>query len=170
MSLKKSVPLTEKVLHALAEKTGEFISSGIELVFEPRKLAREYGIAFGYNQQSFPKMLRTLQRSPYFEYKDKKFYVTEKGRMKIIRDIIRNKKRSRKIFNGQWNGIIFDIPEANRRERAFIRSELNAAGCKELQKSVWVTPYDIEKELRALLVLWKKDFKGDIRFLKINQI
>ena len=43
-------------------------------------------------------------------------------------------------------------------------------GCKEIQKSVWITPLDIEKELLIILKFWKKDFSGDIRFLRIQAI
>jgi len=43
-------------------------------------------------------------------------------------------------------------------------------GFVELQKSVWVVPYNIEKELRTLLKLWNVGFRGDIRFLIIDKI
>jgi len=62
------------------------------------------------------------------------------------------------------------VTEKNRHERNFLRKELKWMGFKELQHSVWITPYDIEKELLCLLKLWRKDFKGDIRFLKIEKI
>ena len=159
----KKYLLTEKVLNVLAEKSLEFLDLSVKIMFDPKQLARDCGLLY-----KSPTALRNLQRSPYFKYQDKKFYVTGKGRMKIIRNIIQNKKNKNK--KGQWNGIIFDIPEANRRERAFIRRELTMAGCKELQKSVWITPLNIEKELLVLLTLWKKDFKGDIRFLRISKI
>ena len=58
----------------------------------------------------------------------------------------------------------------DRGQRNLLRKELRWIGFKELQQSVWITPYNIEKELLVLLKLWQRDFKGDIRFLKIDKI
>ena len=164
--IKNKEPLPEKVLKFIGEKSLEFFDLSFKLVFDPEEIIKNYGFTFSYA----PRAIYNLRKSPYFNQEGKKFYVTEKGRIRIIKNIIRNKNIQAKKLSGSWLGIIFDIPEANRRERAFLRRELNMAGCKELQKSVWVTPFDIEKELLALLSLWKRDFKGDIRFLKIEKI
>jgi len=43
-------------------------------------------------------------------------------------------------------------------------------GFKELQKSIWIFPFDIKKELLTLLQLWESDFSGDIRILVIDEI
>ena len=110
-----------------------------------------------------------MKRSPYFSVKDNKFYLSSKGRIEIIKIIIKEKSKTKK-WDGKWWAIIFDIPEASRRERNFLRKELKWLGFKELQHSIWFTPYNIEKELLVLLKLWNKDFKGDIRFLKIDKI
>ena len=170
MKKKREESLGDKVLNFIGEKSLEFLDLGLTIMFDPEELIRTYGITLYKNPSYIPRVVNNLKKSPYFGRRGEKFYVTEKGRMRIIKNIIRNKNVHVKILKGSWLGIIFDIPEANRRERAFLRRELNMAGCKELQKSVWITPFDIEKELLALLSLWKKDFKGDIRFLKIEKI
>jgi hypothetical protein len=168
---KTKKPITDKVLEFLSEKSLEFLNLGCQILFDPKELVRNYGIILYGNNSYFPKTsYNSLKRSPYFESQGKKFYVTEKGRMRIIRNIIKNKNNQTKSVSNKWYGIIFDIPEADRRERSFLRKELTMAGCKELQKSVWITPFDIEKELLVLLKLWKKDFNGDIRFLRIDKI
>ncbi|OGZ79651.1 MAG: hypothetical protein A2358_01655 [Candidatus Staskawiczbacteria bacterium RIFOXYB1_FULL_37_44] len=164
--IKNKEPLPEKVLKFIGGKSLEFLDLSFKLVFDPEEMIKNYGFIFSYA----PRVIYNLKKSPYFSQQGGKFYVTEKGRMRIIKNIIRSKNNQFKRLSGSWLGIIFDIPEANRRERAFLRRELDMAGCKELQKSVWVTPFDIEKELLALMSLWKKDFKGDIRFLKIDKI
>ena len=162
--IKNKEPFPEKVLKFIGEKSLEFLDLSFKLIFDPEEIIKTYGCAFSYA----PQAIYNLKKSPYFKQEGKKFYVTEKGRMRIIKNIIKN-KRFKKI-SGAWLGIIFDIPEANRRERAFLRKELNMAGGKEVQKKVWGTPSGIEKELLVLLPLWKRDFKGDIRFLKIERI
>jgi len=169
---KKKESFSERVLNALLEKSLDFFDLSFKILFDPQELIRSSGMLHGYaSPVNFSGKI--LKRSPYFKNEGKNFYVTERGRLKIIKTIIRskiNKKGLDKKWNGKWFGIIFDIPEANRKERSFLRRELNMAGCKELQKSVWITPFDIEKELLALLNLWKKDFRGDIRFIKIEKI
>ncbi len=159
---KESFP--DKVLNYLGETALNLFDFGFRLVLEPDEIIKNYGPIFSYA----PRAIYNLKKSPYFKQEGQKIYVTEKGRMRIIENILKNKKCQK--LNGLWLGIIFDIPEASRRERAFLRKELTSAGCKELQKSVWITPFDIEKELKILLPLWKKDFKGDVRFLKIKEI
>jgi hypothetical protein len=159
--------LSEKIFKSIGEKSLDFLDLGLKIMFNPRELIKEYGFSL-YKDYAFSKVIYNLKRSSYFIKQDENFYVTEKGRMKIIRSLIRNKKCKEK--NRYWFGIIFDIPEANRKERSFLRRELSMAGCRELQKSVWITPFNIEKELLALLMLWRKDFKGDIKFLKIQKI
>ena len=117
-----------------------------------------------------PSAFMNLKRSKYFTFGNNTFYLTPWGREKIIKLVVKKKKDKKYRWDGRWRGIIFDIPELNRRDRSFLRKELHWMGFKELQKSVWVVPYNIEEELRALLKLWKLNFHGDIRLLKIDKI
>ncbi len=162
-------PLTKIILNYLGETSKDLLDLSLKIVFDPRALTRGMSL---YKDASyyFPQEFSNLKKSSYFKKDGEKFYLTEKGRIKIIKNILRNKKIKNRKWNGVWLGIIFDIPEINRKERAFLRRELEWIGCKELQKSVWVTPFDIEEELLALLKLWKRDFRGDIRFLRIQKI
>ena len=73
-------------------------------------------------------------------------------------------------WNGFWLAIAFDIPEKKRRARELLRRELRTMHFVEAQKSIWVTPYDVEKELLVLLKLWQKDLGGNIMVFKIDKI
>ena len=46
-------------------------------------------------------------------------------------------------WDGKWRLLCFDIPESNRRERAFLRNFLFRNGFRKYQQSVWITPYNI---------------------------
>jgi DNA-binding transcriptional regulator PaaX len=46
--------------------------------------------------------------------------------------------------------VVFDIPEKNRGERAFIRKLLNRCGFLPLQKSVWISLFDVSKQVNRL--------------------
>ncbi len=58
-------------------------------------------------------------------------------------------------WDGRWRILIFDIPEKRRWIRDRIRDTLHAVGFKQLQRSVWVYPFDCED----FITLLKADFK-----------
>lgn len=111
-----------------------------------------------------------FKRSPYFEEKSNKIYVTSKGRVKIIKNILKEKLDKEAEWKGSWWAIAFDIPEKKRQARNLLRRELKTMHFIEVQKSIWVTPYDIEKELSVLLKLWLRDLGDNIRIFKIEKI
>lgn len=160
----KKDSLSSKILLYLQDTSKDLLDASITIMFNPRKLMRGMGIYKDYNKTFY-----NLKRSPYFFEKDKDFYLTTFGRIKIIKNIIEGKRQNKK-WDEKWRAIIFDIPESNRRSRNFLRKELKWMGFKELQHSIWIIPYNIEKELLFLLELWHADFKGDIRFLIAEKI
>jgi hypothetical protein len=168
---KNEKSLSGKILDYIGQTSKDIFIASAKIMFDPVGLAKELGL---YGMLSSPhycsREISNLRRNSYFRREGKKYYLTEKGRIKIIKDILKSRSAKNHKWNGFWLCIIFDIPEANRRERSFLRRELKHIGCRELQKSVWITPLEIENELIALLNLWKKDFNGDIRFLRINKI
>jgi len=167
----KREPLSRKILAYLKETSKDLFSLSIAIIFDPMKITKGMRI---YSRSEplyyFPKEIYNLKKSPYFNFKNNKFYLNSKGRIEIVKNIIKEKKKGKFKWDGKWRIIIFDIPELNRRERAFLRNELKRIGFLELQKSIWIFPYNIEKELLLLLKLWKLDFKGDIRFLRAEKI
>lgn len=156
--------LTNKILISLKDTSKDLFDLSVTIMFNPRKLMQGMGIYGDYNKKVY-----NLKRSSYFIVKNNEFYLSPSGRIKIIKSIIKEKKENKK-WDKKWRAVIFDIPESSRKERNFLRRELKWMGFRELQHSVWITPHDIEKELLSLLKLWHKDFKGDIRFLKIEKI
>ena len=161
--------LTAKALEYLKDTSTNLLKLSVDIIFNPEEIVGFFYQYRGHKKYYASTAIYHLKKSPYFLEKNKKIYLTAKGRIKIVKDIIRNKNNLRGK-NKNWLSIIFDIPEANRRERNWMRKELKWIGMKELQHSVWITPCDIEKELLALLNLWRKDFRGDIRLLKIERI
>jgi len=94
--------------------------------------------------------------------------ITEKGWVEIIRYKLKQKNAGH--WDKKWRVIIFDIPEATRKDRNFLRRQLKWLGFFELQKSVWVFPYEVKNELREFIKLCKVELNGDIRFLTVEQI
>ncbi len=50
-------------------------------------------------------------------------------------------------WDGAWRLIMFDIPEKRKRGREVLREKLVALGCCQLQKSVFVYPYECRDEV-----------------------
>lgn len=73
-----------------------------------------------------------------------------------------------KCWDKKWRVLIFDIPEKRKYLREKIRNTLRAIGFNQLQKSVWVYPYDCED----LITLLKADFKvgKDLLYLVVDEI
>lgn len=74
--------------------------------------------------------------------------LTPRGRERITANT------ARKRWNGRWNGIwytlFYDVPEADHRFRRSLRSYLQRLRLGRLQKSVWVTPFDIRPAYQDL--------------------
>lgn len=82
-----------------------------------------------------------------------------------------NEMRLRKpsSWDKKWRVIIFDVPHRHRIKREALRGKLKELGFNQLQKSVWVHPYECEKEIKLL-----KDFFGlsdnDLQILLVEKI
>ena len=51
-------------------------------------------------------------------------------------------------WDGQWRFFLFDVPEKRRSFRDVLRAKLKNLGFFQFQKSVWIYPFECEKELR----------------------
>lgn len=164
----KENSLVSFILNKIEEKTEEILDLSFTIIFNPRKLTRGMSL---YRDHNYPlyKRINNLKNSSYFTFNGNNFSLSNSGRVKVIENIIKRKKKIKK-WDGVWRAIIFDVPEKKRHQRNFLRRELKLMGFKELQHSIWITPYDVERELLCLLKLWDKDFEGDIRFLHIKKI
>lgn len=57
----------------------------------------------------------------------------------------------REEWDGKWRVVFFDIPEVQRDIRDGLRFELKKLGFGLWQRSAWITPFDIAKELNSYL-------------------
>lgn len=174
--------LSEKILTYLAETTKDLLKIGVRIVIDPNSFTKGFSLYYTppplvsrsrrqrlTQRRLIQKKIYFLKRRGYIKTTKKTWELTSKGRAEIIK-VILQKKLQEKKWDGKWRVIIFDIPEMRRRDRDFLRRELKWIGFIELQKSVWVFPYNTEEEIIALLRLWELEFKGDIRFLVAERI
>lgn len=88
-----------------------------------------------------------------FEYKGKQLYIslTKEGQQKVRDyniDDLRIKKP--KEWDKKWRILIFDVKEKNKTKREALRGKIKELGLFQLQKSVWIYPYDFKRELEFL--------------------
>ena len=110
-----------------------------------------------HRKASFVSTLSKLKKDGYLKItthnNEKIFVLTEKGRKKREKAISEVKRVCirKESWDGKWRLIIFDIPEKMKKYRDFLRGELHQYGFVQLQKSVWVTPYRIDEDIRILI-------------------
>jgi DNA-binding transcriptional regulator PaaX len=106
----------------------------------------------GVNYMAIYRSLKRLERERYLEISKKTnkyfFKLTSKG--KNLAELIKFSLGDEK-WDKKWRVLIFDIPEKYRKRRDFLRRKLKELGLKQLQLSVWVTPYPLPKSFSWLL-------------------
>lgn len=77
-----------------------------------------------------------------------KVVLTEAGKKQVLQYRLEEMKIEKpKRWDKKWRLVIFDIPEKLKRARNALREKLNELGFVQLQKSVWVHPYDCRNEI-----------------------
>lgn len=97
-----------------------------------------------------------------------KIFLTKKGVLESIRYKVDQQQKQK--WDGKWRIIIFDVLENRRKIRDLLRNRLKWLGFKELQKSVWIFPYDARKEIEQILEVCHIDVIGDVRFLTVEKM
>jgi DNA-binding transcriptional regulator PaaX len=99
------------------------------------------------------------------EYKGRQLHIslTEEGKKKAGKyqiDDLEIKKL--KKWDKKWHILIFDIQNKKKIKREALRGKIKELGLYQLQKSVWIYPYDFQKEivlLRNFFGLTKDEMK-----------
>lgn len=177
-------------LVSLIKKTGQEVKSYLDFYcwFDPTALKQHfYGIYYSKIEDSAPtgremresairEAIKRLELSDYIKItkdkqnkQNKKISLTKKGALEFIRYNINTQKEQAK-WDSKWRMVIFDILENKRQIRDLLRNRLKWLGFKELQKSVWIFPYDVKKEIEQILEVCHIDIIGDIRFLVVEKM
>jgi DNA-binding transcriptional regulator PaaX len=116
-----------------------------------RKMSRD--LAMGDSQ--YFSVLQSLKRAGCLRRVGDKYLIMPKGLTKAKVLKIERSDWRKKSWDGKWKIVIFDIPEAKRRERNIFRSFLKRKGFVRLQNSVFVSPYANFEELDFI----RKEYK-----------
>lgn len=118
-----------------------------------------------YTSGSLPQKLsrveRDLQSVNYETLRQAALRAKEKGWLsQDLKITARGKKRLESIlpqfenpkkWDGSWYIVTYDIPESKKKLREILRENLKKLGFGELQKSVWVCPYNFLGEVEKIV-------------------
>ena len=69
-------------------------------------------------------------------------------------------------WDGEWRIVIFDIPERFKKAREALRLKLKELGFRELQKSVFIFPYECEDEINFIVEVFL--IRPFVRFIRVK--
>ena len=109
-----------------------------------------------YLDDYFPSQIRQttdrLERKGWVEKEQTregvKIIITEKGRKEILRYELEKFVPKSEKWDGKWRVVFFDVAEIDRKKRNKLRVVLKNLGLVEFQESVYVGPFDCEKEIK----------------------
>lgn len=88
------------------------------------------------------------------EDKDKvKIYFKDNFKNKVITHSIKlllDFKKKKKHWDGRWFIVFFDVPEEEKQKREYLRRYLKRLGFYPYQKSVYIFPFECEKEVNLI--------------------
>lgn len=124
-----------------------------EILYHPSRMAYHYlETRDKIGRQAFYNAIRRMKHEGFIKEqqykKQKRFIITEKGKLKIS-----GLNHTIKKWDGKWRIVIFDIPERKRDLRDFFRGKLRELGFRFLQESVWICPYNIADKVEDLIAL-----------------
>jgi len=103
------------------------------------------------------RVLKNLEKQEILDLQEKDgkviVYLKNKNHPKIVEYSIKNIlefKKKEKKWNGKWFLVFFDVPEIQRNKRDYLRKLLVRLGFYQYQKSVYLFPYECEKEVTLI--------------------
>jgi DNA-binding transcriptional regulator PaaX len=114
-----------------------------------------------YSKKQIDSALTNLKKRKFIKIiKEKdgkvKIKLTNKGKKRILKmslDCIKIKKPNK--WDGKWRIVIFDVPTKYNNAREALRRKIRELGFRQLQKSVWIIPYECEDEILFVAEVFK---------------
>jgi len=128
--------------------------------YEQNRIGRGDNAATKKEIRKYNNIFYYLKKKELIEtkYRGNQMYIslTEKGQKKASKYKINDLKiKTQKDWDKKWWVLIFDIEDKHRSKREALRGKIKELGLYQLQKSVWVCPYEFKNEMDLL-----RDFFG----------
>lgn len=155
MEKDKRIELQKMVLFSVAGAgliAAALVAPGvIGSIHKLRKMTKQNG--YRYKNQINTTLVKLKKRGllKAVERNGKYFYqLTEGGERELLKYRLKEKLVERRRWDGKWRIVSFDIRETRRTLRDTWRRNIRDFGFVELQKSVWVSPYECEELIQLL--------------------
>lgn len=174
----KKGEISKKILNGIMLAGGFYIACS-----SPRFARRAIPEIFKHLKYKAESKKRTLayKRSFYYLWKRKLINVEYRGKQMYISlskegekvcasnkfNELRPAKQNR--WDKKWRILIFDIPDKDKTKREALRGKIKEMNFFQLQKSVWVYPYDFQSEINFLRDFFSFE-KGEIQTIVAEKI
>jgi len=105
-------------------------------------------------RRAFSNLIWNLKARGYLREKRLKnqraLVITIRG-MERISKIFKKKTGLLKRKDGKFQMIMYDVPEERRKDRDYLRNALLPLGYSQLQKSIWISPYNVFEQTQSLI-------------------
>ncbi len=96
-----------------------------------------------------------------------KIILTEEGKKKVLEYRFEDIKiEPMKKWDKKWRMVIFDIPEHHKKARNALRDKLRELEFYQLQKSVWIHPYECRDEINFIIEFF--NISSYVRMAEVN--
>ncbi|MEK7562650.1 MAG: hypothetical protein AAB509_03155, partial [Patescibacteria group bacterium] len=125
------------------------------------------------NQRETKEEIRKIYRSKLVKKKENKdgsitFILTDKGKLKALTYKFEEMRIDKKDWDGKWRLVFFDVPEKIRRGRDALRDKIKELGFREIQKSVFIFPYDCKNEIDFIIEFF--GMRKHVRFAILEEV
>lgn len=135
-----------------------------ELSKEWKKIDRQY----------LYRIIREFKYERLVDWREKedgtiKVVLTEKGKKRALQfDFEKMKIKEPAVWDKKWRVVFYDIPEKKKKAREAFRGKLKNLGFYELQKSVFVYPYNCKDEIDFVVEFF--EIRNFIRYGEIQNL
>ena len=126
------------------------------------------------NNRDLQRTVNSLYENSFIDYRQYKngivkVILTKNGRKKVLAyNIDKIKIKMPKKWDKKWRMVLFDVPHAYRKARDSLRLHLKQLGFYQLQKSVFVFPYECKDEIDFIVEV--HDVGKFVRYAVVDSI
>jgi len=110
---------------------------------------------FGHNEQSVRVSVSRMMKQGWIESEKKGnksyYFLTQRGEARMEEAAIRIFKLTPDEWDGKWRMLMYTIPEDKRQVRDELRKELLWSGFGSFSNGCWISPNNLEKEVKLLI-------------------
>jgi len=96
--------------------------------------------------------------------------LTEKGKQIAQSLLYYDTHKKSEKWDHIWRVVMYDIPSKHKYERDGFRKKVKELGMYQLQKSVWIYPYDCKEEIQFLCDTLNLSYKKHILYFETKEV